>query len=184
MAACGLGEFEIMGTAMKFLPVIAAFALASFGALLSAPASAQSMMKDFSFAEMRTALAGLNVTVTKEEQDGADGARYLTAKDKGGLVFFIYGQQCTDKTPTQRCRGAEIFATFDFDDADDIPDALEEIDYVAVDDDANDEDGVRMTRYLIFDEGITPGNLRVNLEVFLSITNKVWKYLDEEGYLS
>jgi hypothetical protein len=40
-----------------------------------------------------------------------------------------------------------------------------------------------MVRYLIFDDGITPGNLKVNLQVFLNISNKAWTYMSEKDFM-
>lgn len=164
---------------MKRFALAAAIVLAGLGA----PAFAQtSLLKNFSWAEMRTAIEGAKATV-KEDGLTDNGTRYLTAKDEDGLNFNVYGHECDTKDVSQRCTGAELSASFTLKNKDDVAKALAGIDYAAVADDDDGEGKIKMVRYLIFDEGITSGNLRVNVEVFLSISNKVWTYLSEKGFM-
>ncbi|MEQ1610111.1 MAG: hypothetical protein ABL956_14245 [Hyphomonadaceae bacterium] len=146
-------------------------------AALGAPAFAQSaIMTDFSMGEMRTVLTEAGIEVTSEDVSD-DGIPHLVAKDANGLVFSVYGNECDSKAPPQRCRGAEFVATFTLDDADDVSDVLAEIDYAAVQDYAGDDGQLHLSRYVIFDEGITTGNLKANIKVFLSISKEVWDQL-------
>ena len=161
------------------------FALAAVlaAAGLGAPAFAQtSVLKDFSWADMRTALEGAKATV-KEESVTDGGTRYLSAKDADGLNFNVYGHECDTKETSQRCRGAELSASFTLKSNADVPKALAGIDYAAVADDEDGDGKIKMVRYLIFDDGITPGNLKVNLDVFLNISNDVWTYLSDKGFM-
>jgi len=161
--------------------IIATTILAAL-ALAGAPASAQAVMLNFSFAEMRQQMTDLKSTF-KREAVTDEGVRFVEAEAESGLIYAIYGLECDNKEATQRCRGAEMVASFKLKDEGDVPDALAEIDYAAVADYKGDDGRLKLSRYVIFDNGITAANLKVNLEVFLNISEDVWDYLDEEGYL-
>ena len=164
---------------MNRFALAAALAVAGLGA----PAFAQtSVLKDFSWADMRTALDGVKATVTKEGVTEG-GVRYLAAKDSEGMNFDVYGHECDTKEASQRCRGAELSASFTLKNKADVPKALAGIDYAAVADSEDGDSAIKMVRYLIFDEGITPGNLKVNLEVFLNISNDAWTYMSEKDFM-
>jgi hypothetical protein len=151
-------------------------------ALAGAPAFGQTVMLNFSFPEMRQQLTDLKSTVTSEG-DNSEKIHFVEAKAESGLVYVIYGFECDSKEPTQRCRGAEIIASFALADKNDVDEATDLIDYAAVTDYKGSDGNLKLSRYVIFDNGITPGNLKVNLEVFLSISNKVWDMLQDEGFL-
>jgi hypothetical protein len=169
-----------MGTAiMKIiaLPVFAALALAG------APASAQTVMLNFSFPELRQQLTDLKSTVTKEA-DTDEKTHYLEAKTESGLIYAVYGAECDSKEATQRCKGAELVASFSLADKGDVGEALELIDYAALADYKGSDGNVKVSRYVIFDNGITPANFKTNIEVFISLSDKIWDLLDEEGFLA
>src|SRR5262249_21626656 len=152
----------------------------------AAPAGAQTLMPNFSFPEMRAVLTDLKATVTKEDVTES-GHRYLEAKAESGLIFQVYGFECGDakgSDPLQRCTGAELSADFTMASGKNAHDAAAEIDYAAVVDEATSNTNLQMRRYLIFDNGITPGNLKTNIQVYLNITNKVWDKLSEEKFLN
>jgi hypothetical protein len=150
-------------------------------ALAGAPASGQTVMLNFSFPELRQQLTEIKVTPGSESET-TDKLRYLEAKTESGLNLGVYGIECDSKEPTQRCRGAEIVASFELGSGEKVADAMELIDYAAVADIDGGNGRLRLTRYVIFDEGITPGNFRTNLTVFISIADKVWDLLDDEGF--
>ena len=150
-------------------------------AFAGAPAFGQTVMLNFSFPEMRQQLTDLKSTVSKEG-DTDDKIHYLEAKAESGMIYAVYGAEC-DEAATPRCRGAEMIASFSLADKSDIDDALDMIDYAAVADYKGSDGNVKVSRYVIFDNGITPANLKTNIEVFLSIANKVWDKLDEEKLL-
>ena len=169
---------RLLGTAfMKIttLCVLAALTLAG------APAFGQAVMLNFSFPEMRQQLTDLKSSVTSEAET-SDKIRYLEAKAESGLIYAVYGFECDSKEPSQRCRGAEMIASFTLEDKNDVDEALDLIDYAAVADYKGSDGNLKLSRYVIFDNGITPANLKVNLEVFLSISGKVWDMLEDEGY--
>lgn len=158
---------------------LAVFAL--FAALCASPAFSQTVMLNYSWPEMRQALVGAGATITAE---GADGdIRYFDAKSKDDLMFTVFGFECDTKETTQRCRGAQLAASFTPKDSDSLAKALDAIDYAAVADNASARGNVRLTRYVIFDEGITPGNLKSNITVFLNISNDIWEMLGDKGWL-
>lgn len=162
---------------MRFL------ALSAIAALACAPASAQSMMLNFSFPELRQQLTDLKTTVTKEG-DTDEKTHFMEAKADTGLVFAVYGAECDSKDAGQRCRGAELVASFTLADKAKVGDALDLVDYAALADYKGADGNVKVSRYVIFDHGITQANFKSNIEVFLNLSNKVWDLLDEKGYLA
>jgi hypothetical protein len=160
---------------------ITAFSILSALALAGAPAFGQTVMLNFSFPEMRQQMTDLKSTVTKEAETG-EKVRYLEGKAESGLVYAVYGFECDSQEPSQRCRGAEMIASFTLERKDDVDEAMDLIDYAAVADYKGSDGNLKLSRYVIFDNGITPANLKVNLEVFLNISNKVWDMLEDEGY--
>lgn len=160
------------------LVALSALAVMAFA---GAPAFGQSVMLNFSFEELRQQLTDLKSTVTNEAET-EDKVHYLEAKTESGLVYTVYGVQCAAEVP-QRCRGAEMVASFTLADPNDIEEALDMIDYAALADYKGTDGNVKLSRYVIFDHGITPANFKTNIEVFLSISDKVWDKLDEEDFL-
>ena len=162
------------------MKIVALSALSAL-ALIGAPASGQTVMLNFSFPELRQHLTDLKSTVTGEA-DTDDKVHYLEAKTGSGLIYAVYGLEC-DSAETQRCRGAEIIASFSLADKGKAQEALDLIDYAAVADYRGSDGNVKLSRYVIFDNGITPANFRTNIEVFVSIADAVWDRLDEKGLL-
>ena len=162
---------------MRKLAALALFALA----LLGAPAFAQTIMKDFSWTEMRAELVKAGAEVTREDVSGDQ--RYLVAKDDTGLIFAAYGFQCDNKETTQRCTGADLVASFTLKDPAKINEVLDQIDYAALSDYKGDDGRFKVSRYIIFDNGITRENLQVNLEVFMRLSNNIWDDLDDKDLL-
>lgn len=163
------------------MKIIALSALAAL-ALTATPAFGQAVMLNFSFPEMRQQLTDLKSTIREEGDSEEEKTHYLEAEDESGLLYAVYGNECDSKESTQRCEGAEMIASFEFADKSDVDGALELIDYAAVSDYKGSDGDLKISRYVIFDNGITPANLKVNIEVFLSISNKVWDLLEDEGY--
>lgn len=164
---------------MRTLAIAAALGAAGF---FCAPAHAQMVMLNFSIPEMRQQLTDQKVTITKEDQT-TEGLRFLQGKTESGLVFAAYGMECDTKEVTQRCTGLEMIASFTLADAATIDKALDLVDYAAVSDYKGSDGNLKLSRYVIFDNGITPANLKVNIEVFLSLSNQAWDKLDEAKLL-
>jgi len=161
--------------------IFAVAALAALG-LTATPAFAQALQKDFSWAEMRTELVAAGAEVTK---DGIAGdQRYLSGKDDTGLVFAVYGAQCDNPETTQRCTGADFISSFTLKDPAKISDVLDIVDYAALGDYKGDDGRLKVSRYVIFDGGITHENLQTNIEVFLRLSNDIWDTLDDKDLLS
>jgi hypothetical protein len=160
---------------------LAVLALTALGAMAS-PAFGQSVMKDYSWPDMRAALVEQGVEVTKEGISGEQ--RFLSGKDKTGLVFAVYGAQCDNPEITQRYTGADIISSFTLKDPSKINEILEMIDYAALGDYKGDDGRFKVSRYVIFDGGITHENLKTNLEVFLRLSNDIWDKLDDAKLLN
>lgn len=162
---------------MRIATMFVLAALSAFGA----PAFAQPLMKNFSWTDMRAELVAAGAEVTNNGQSGDQ--RYLSGKTTSGLVFAVYGFQCDNAEATQRCTGADFVSSFTLADPDDINDILDMIDYASLGDYKGDDGRFKLSRYVIFDGGITHENLQVNIEVFLRLSNEVWDKLDEEDLL-
>jgi hypothetical protein len=168
---------------MKLTTLSAFAALALANVLACAPASAQSVMLNFSFPELRQQLTDLKATVSKEA-DTDEKTHYLEAKADTGLIFAVYGAECDSKEASQRCRGAELIASFTLADKAKVGEVLDLVDYAALADYKGGDGNLKVSRYVIFDHGITQANFKSNIEVFLSLSNKVWDMLDEKDYLA
>ncbi len=160
--------------------IIALSALATL-ALTGAPAFGQTVMLNFSFPELKQQMIDLKSTIKKEAETD-DKIRFIEAETEDGLIYAIYGLECDSKEPTQRCRGAEMVASFDLERDGDIGEVLDMIDYAAVADYKGTDNRLKLSRYVIFDDGNTPANFRVNITVFTNIANDVWDLLEEEGF--
>lgn len=161
---------------------ILAFAALGAAMLVSAPAHAQAVMLNFNFPELRQQLVDQGVTISREA-DAKDELRYIQGKDDTGMIFAAYGMECDSKEITQRCTGAELLASFTLADKTKIDQALDMIDFAAVSDYKGQDGNVKISRYVIFDNGITPANFKSNIEVFLSLANQVWDKLDDADLL-
>ncbi len=57
------------------------------------------------------------------------------------------------------------------------------LDFAAVSDYRDEEGHVKISRYVIFDGGITEVNLQTNITVFLSLANQTWTSSDDAELL-
>lgn len=154
------------------LPTLRVLALATLllaGA--SAPARADDVLRDWGVDDMNKALAAIGATI--EPADVSDGAPVILARSRDGLNFAVFGMECAGQGRAARCRGAEFTATFTLESDQAVTDALGRINFAAVSYFRDGPKKLRVTRYMIFDEGITPGNLRVNAEVYVGLANRV-----------
>jgi hypothetical protein len=154
---------------LKSIVTAGALALA-----LSVPgaASAQSgMLSDWGVADMKQAITAAGATVTK---DGAldNGAPYVSGVTTSGMKFAIYGTVCSG-TP-KRCKGANMSASFTLDSDAEVDAREKKIDRSAVGVRNAGDNSLEVSRYLIFDDGISRGNLKVNIEVFLEVAEEIW----------
>ena len=120
--------------------------------------------------------------MTKEGVSGDQ--RFMAGKDDTDLVFAVYGAQCDNKEITQRCTGADFVCSFTLKDPSKISDVLDMVDYAALGDYKGGDGRLKVSRYIIFDGGITNENLQANIEVFLRLSNDIWDKLDDADLLS
>lgn len=154
---------------LKSIVTVGALALA-----LSVPgvAAAQSgTLSDWGVADMKQAMVAAGATVTKE---GAleGGAPYVGGTSADGMKFLIYGTVCSG-TPA-RCKGANMSASFTLDSDAEVDAREKKIDRSAVNVRNAGENSLEVSRYLIFDDGITRGNLKVNIAVFIEVAEEIW----------
>lgn len=152
--------------------------LAAVGALamtlaFGGAASAQTYLSDWGLADMRTAVAAAEATVTG---DGTldDGSPYVAAKSASGLKFTITGRVCTGPATARRCKGALLETRFTLGSDSEVQAKMRELDYAAVAISNGGENDLLVTRYLIFDNGIHRDNLVINISVFVGVSDDVW----------
>ncbi|MDP1736910.1 MAG: hypothetical protein Q8L23_05660 [Caulobacter sp.] len=142
---------------------------------LSTPGAAfaqSGLLTDWGLTDMKQAVTAAGATVTKE---GAlsDGSPYVGATSAGGMKFVIYGTVCSGTT-AKRCKGANMSAGFTLDSDAEVDAREKKIDRSAVGVRNGGDNSLDVSRYLIFDEGISRGNLRVNIEVFIDVAEEIW----------
>lgn len=154
---------------LKSIVTAGALALA-----LSVPgaASAQSgLLSDWGVADMKQAITAAGATVSKE---GAldNGAPYVSGVTANGMKFAIYGTVCSG-TP-KRCKGANMSASFTLDSDAEVDAREKKIDRSAVSVRNAGDNSLEVSRYMIFDDGISRGNLKVNIDVFIEVAEEIW----------
>lgn len=154
---------------LKSLATVGAMALA-----LTVPGAAfaqSGLLSDWAPSDMKAALVAAGATVTKEGTlDG--GAPYIGATSKGGMKFVVYGTVCTGTA--KRCKGANLSATFTLASDAEVDAREKKIDRSAVGVRNGGDNSLEVSRYVIFDNGISRGNLEVNIEVFIDVAEEVW----------
>ncbi|MDO8296626.1 MAG: hypothetical protein Q7T19_09330 [Caulobacter sp.] len=155
---------------LKSFATMSALALAL---TVPAPALAQSdgLLTDWAPSDMKTAIVAAGATVTKE---GAldSAAPYVSGVTANGLKFAIYGTVCSG-TP-KRCKGANMSASFTLDSDAAVDARVKEIDRSAVSVRNGGDKSLDVSRYIIFDNGITRANLTTNIEVFIEVAEDIW----------
>lgn len=149
-----------------FVAVLAALAWGS------ATASAQTMMSDWSMAEMSGLLTEEGVSVLDMGQNSS-GQPIIEAMAPNGRRITIFGTECQGAGQAQRCTGAEITTEFTLQGPAALAEAWRTLDFAAVSFVGMGDNRLRMTRYVIFDNGIARENLRVNIQVFIAIAGLV-----------
>jgi hypothetical protein len=163
---------------MRFLISAVALGLAW---LWPASAEAQSVMQNYSFDQLTDIVDDLGYSIADEDVDD-DGDHYLELETDEGLIFYIYGTACDPSDPSKDCRGMNIVATFSLKDGEDPAEVAETISYAFLKVYVDGPD-VKVSRYVIFDHGITRENAEANLSIFVDITHDVWDKLSDEGVL-
>lgn len=144
---------------------------AALSTALATPAAAQSgLLNDWGLADGKAAITGAGATVT--DSGTTDGALYVSGKASTGMKFLAYGTVCSG-TPL-RCKGMNLSAGFTQDSDAQVNARVREIDRMAVGARNGGDNSLDVNRYVIFDNGITPANLRTNVEVFLNIADDIW----------
>jgi len=140
-------------------------------ALTAAPAAAQGLLSDWAIADVQKAIVAAGATVTGQGTSD-DGALYVNGKTASGMKFLAYGTVCTG-TP-KRCKGLNLSAGFTQSSDAEVDRREKEIDRMAVGVRNGGDNSLDVNRYVIFDNGITPANLKTNIEVFISISDDIW----------
>lgn len=151
--------------------IVTAGALALALSVPGAAAAQSGTLSDWGVADMKQAMVAAGATVTKEGVlDG--GAPYIGGTSADGMKFLIYGTVCSG-TPA-RCKGANMTASFTLDSDAEVDAREKKIDRSAVNVRNAGDNSLEVSRYLIFDDGITRGNLKVNIAVFIEVAEEIW----------
>lgn len=150
--------------------------LAVAGALMMAaaatPAAAQGgMLNDWAIDDVKQAFTSIGVTVTDSGTEES-GALYVYGKSAEGMKFLAYGTVC-EGTP-KRCKGLNLSAGFTLDNNAEVDRRVKEIDRMAVSVRNGGDNSLDVSRYIIFDDGITRKNLEMNISVFIGISEDIW----------
>lgn len=140
-------------------------------ALFATPAAAQGVLNDWSIADMKTAITAAGSTVTGSGTTD-EGANYVNGQTADGMKYLAYGTVCS--TTTKRCKGANLSAGFTQTTDAEVDKRAKEIDRMAVGVRNGGDKSLDVNRYIIFDGGITPANLKTNIEVFVGIASDIW----------
>jgi len=143
----------------------------ALSAIMATPAAAQGLLNDWAIADATKAIVAAGATVTNSGTD-ENGAIYVSAKSAGGMKFLAYGTVCSG-TP-KRCKGLNLSAGFTQDSDAAVNARVKEIDRMAVGVRNGGDNSLDVNRYVIFDHGITPKNLEMNITVFLGIAEDIW----------
>lgn len=138
---------------------------------VSAFAQSGGLLTDWGPADMKAAIVAAGATVSKEGALGS-GAPYVSGVSANGMKFAIYGTVCSG-TP-QRCKGANMSASFTLDSDAAVDARVKEIDRSAVSVRNGGDKSLDVSRYMIFDNGITRANLATNIEVFVEVAEDIW----------
>lgn len=136
-------------------------------------AQAQSYIPDWGIADMRQAVIASGATVVREDNTKDP---YIAAKTAEGLKFTITGRVCEGAEGAKRCKGALLQTSFTLDSDAAVDAAVKkwEPQYAAVSISDEGSKTMMVSRYLIFDFGVHRDNVRLNLQVFTSIAEKIW----------
>jgi len=143
---------------------------------LSSPARAETaatpLVGSWTAAEMKAMMVADGMTVSKVSLLD-NGSPFLALADQDGVNFGIQGAACKGEGLTQRCTGAILVSSVDYDTAESAKAVLAKLDYAAVTITNDGGDSLTINRYVIFDHGIHRQNLTTNVEVFLNILGQV-----------
>jgi hypothetical protein len=158
---------------MKSIAAAGALAIAvSF----AGAAQAQSYISDWGIADMRQAVIAAGATVTREDNSKDP---YVAATAASGLKFTITGRVCEGADGAKRCKGALFQTSFTMDSDSEVDVAVKKWapQYAAVAVSNDGSKGMLLSRYMIFDYGLHRDNLRLNIQVFTGVAEKIWDEL-------
>lgn len=169
---------------MRRIDGLRMMAMAAAMAVAGGPAQAQpqgGVMKALDFGVLRAITGELDFQILDEGVD-QDGDYYLEVETDTGLPFMAYGVICDDDDVMTGCIGLNMVTTFSVKTGQDVHAVVESIQnaFIKV---YRSGDDVRIARYVIFDDGITRGNLKANVDVFAEIGDMVWEQLSEDDVL-
>jgi hypothetical protein len=138
------------------------------------------VMFDWSQGDMTSALADLGAVPTAE---GGPGEYPYLAVSRFEFPFEVRSAVCKSAASEIRCRGAEFSTVIELGDRTAATRAALNFFVSPVTLSVTDEGALLISRYVIFDSGITRGNLKSNAELFMSATRSIYRALKANGYL-
>ena len=156
---------------MRIAPAVTA-ALFLLAAASSAYAqSGGNLMTSWSPAELKPVFTGMGMTIAGEETL-PDGTPVVLVTSADGVNFYAYGGDCTGKGAEARCNGLNLEAFVEHETVAEAQATYKATDFIAIKYFVDDKD-VRLSRYIIFDGGITRKNLETNIEVFTRLSGRI-----------
>lgn len=117
--------------------------------------------------QMKALAQGMGLTTTQEARlDNGDPV--LAVRSAAGAAFVIQGAACDPA----RCRGATLMAFVTYETPAKAQEALKRLDFAAVQVRADEPKVLMLSRYIVFDGGITRPNLAANVELFLAVVEQ------------
>jgi len=155
--------------------MLKSFAIAGALALvLAAPGAAFAqgdLLNDWAPSDMKAAITAAGAKVTKEGVLD-DDVPYVGGESANGMKFVVYGAVCSGAP--SRCKGANLSASFTLDSDAEVDAREKAIDRSAVGVRNGGDKSLDVSRYLIFDGGLTRENLKTNIEVFIEVAEDIW----------
>lgn len=168
-----------MKTICSLVTLLSALAVAtpSFAQIDTSLADDARLVRSVTLADLEALIAAEGHEISEAYiNEGEDGsAPIVVATDaENGWVFGAFGTACTGSGDATTCNGINFMATWDRTDANSDPATINALNEsraaVSV---FMSDNSVGTSRYVILDGGQTMENIKVNLQVFLSITNEL-----------
>ncbi|MDO9338540.1 MAG: hypothetical protein Q7T61_19270 [Caulobacter sp.] len=132
-----------------------------------APHAGPALLDSWTPAQMRGLAQAMGLSVTQDARlDNGDPV--LAVRSAAGAAFVIQGAACEGG----RCRGATLTAFVTYDTPAKAQEALKRLDFAAVQVRADEPKVLTLSRYLIFDGGVTRQNLTANVQLFLAVVEE------------
>lgn len=140
------------------------------------------IMRSLDFDVAREIMDELDFTVIDEDVD-EDGDHYIEVETDSGLTFNLYGNVCDADDASRGCMGANLVTTFSMKPGVDLYKLIDEISFAFMKVYRTDED-IRISRFIVFDGGLTRANLAATIDYFSDVGDMIWQDLVDADALT